>query len=223
MNACAQTEPAGWTFVGKMGRPFSAASFRSGRTEFVSDEVNQERDSEWLRKIAAGDRAAFAEFYDAHSTLMFSIACKILGDAGEAEDVLQETFLQIWEKAKNFDPQLGKASSWISVLVRNRAIDRLRSAQRRNRLGDAAENEFAVAQENSETVNDTLHGREKAKLIQAAMKELPGEQRRAVELAFFSGLTQDEISKKLDEPLGTVKARIRRGLLKLRDQLEDVL
>lgn len=189
----------------------------------VTEQENKERDIELLRRIAASDRAAFAEFYDRHATLMFSVASKILNDAGEAEDVLQETFVQIWEKAKNFDPQLGKASSWVCILVRNKAIDRIRASQRRSRLAEKAEVEFNLLAEADDTANEAVHGREHAKLIQSAIVGLPAEQRHAIELAYFSGLTQDEISKKLNEPLGTIKARIRRGLLKLRDQLEGVL
>jgi RNA polymerase sigma-70 factor (ECF subfamily) len=146
-----------------------------------------------------------------------------LNDQSEAEDVLQETFLQIWEKAGNFDPKLGKASSWAAILTRNKAIDRIRASQRRSRLAETAGVEFAVVAEVNDTANEAIHGHDKAKIIQSAIVELPMEQRRAIELAYFSGLTQQEISKKLAEPLGTIKARIRRGLLKLRDQLEGVL
>ncbi|HEX4341761.1 MAG TPA: sigma-70 family RNA polymerase sigma factor [Verrucomicrobiae bacterium] len=185
----------------------------------MNDTENMERDIDLLRRIAATDRGAFAEFYDRHSTLMFSVACKILNDQTEAQDVLQETFVQIWEKAKNFDPKLGKASSWVAVLVRNKAIDRLRASQRRSRLAEQAEAHSEIATDLSETVNETMHGQENAKLIRSAITELPAEQRNAIELAFFSGLTQNEISAKLNQPLGTIKARIRRGLLKLRDQL----
>ena len=192
-------------------------------TRFVNEQENKERDIELLRLIAESNRAAFAEFYDRHSTLMFSVAAKILKDSGEAEDVLQETFVQIWEKATNFDPQLGKASSWVCILVRNKAIDRIRASQRRSRLAEAAGAEFNLVAEADETANEAVHGREHAKLIQSAIIGLPAEQRHAIELAFFSGLTQDEISQKLNEPLGTIKARIRRGLLKLRDQLEGLL
>jgi RNA polymerase sigma-70 factor (ECF subfamily) len=189
----------------------------------VNDQELKERDIELLRQIAAGDRAAFAEFYDRHSTLMFSVASRILNNPGDAEDVLQEVFVQIWEKAKNFDPKLGKVSSWVAILVRNKAIDRIRASQRRTRLAEEAGMESAIANEISESANEAIHGHDKAKLIQSAIVELPAEQRRAIELAYFSGLTQDEISKKLNEPLGTIKARIRRGLLKMRDQLEGVL
>jgi RNA polymerase sigma-70 factor (ECF subfamily) len=192
-------------------------------TKPVNEQETQDHDVALLRRIASGDRSAFAEFYDRHATLMFSVASKILNDSGEAEDVLQEVFVQIWEKAGKFDPNLGKASSWAVTLVRNRAIDRIRASQRRTRLAEEAGAEQAIATDVSDTANETVHGHEKATLIQTAIVELPAEQRRAIELAYFSGLTQDEISKKLNEPLGTVKARIRRGLLKLRDQLEGVL
>jgi RNA polymerase sigma-70 factor (ECF subfamily) len=191
--------------------------------ERVNETPASDKDVELLRRIAARDRAAFAEFYDRHSTLMFSVAAKILNDSGEAEDVLQEVFVQIWEKAGRFDPNLGKASSWAAILVRNRAIDKIRASQRRTRLAEEAGLEQAVGAEVSDTANETVHGHEQAKLIQSAIVELPVEQRRAIELAYFSGLTQNEISEKLREPLGTIKARIRRGLLKLRDQLEGAL
>ena len=192
-------------------------------TERVNEQENQERDVDLLRQIAAGDRAAFAEFYDRHVTLMFSVASKILNDATDAEDVVQEAFVQIWEKAGKFDPKLGKAASWAAILARNKAIDRIRASQRRSRLAEEAGLEFSVAAEVNDTANDAIHGNEKAKLIQSAIIELPMEQRSAIELAYFSGLTQNEISEKLNQPLGTVKARIRRGLLKLRDQLEGML
>jgi|SRR5579862_2906772 len=189
----------------------------------VNDQEAQDRDIELLRQIAAGDRAAFADFYDRHSTLMFSVACRILNDPGEAQDVLQEVFVQIWEKAGRFDSRLGKASSWAVALVRNKSIDRTRASQRRTRLAESAQADQAVTTQLSPSVNETIHGSENAKLIQSAIDELPSEQRHAIELAYFSGLTHDEISTKLNEPLGTIKARIRRGLLKLRDQLEGVL
>ncbi|MEY4916896.1 MAG: hypothetical protein RL616_809 [Verrucomicrobiota bacterium] len=211
-----------------LGNVFRVIYARPGRSlpifiEGVNDPAASDQDSELLRRIAAQDRAAFAEFYDRHSPLMFSVASKILNDAGEAEDLLQETFVQLWEKAGVFDPKLGKASSWVATMTRNKAIDRIRASQRRRRLAEEAGAEFAIVSEVRDTANEALHSHDKAKLIQAAIVELPTEQRHAIELAYFSGLTQDEIAKKLSEPLGTIKARIRRGLLKLRDQLEGVL
>ena len=192
----------------------------------VSEPVPLEQtdqDVELLRRVANQDRAAFAEFYDRHSTLVFSVACKILNDQTDAEDVVQETFFQIWEKAVKFDPKLGKAASWAATMARNKAVDRIRSTQRRTRLAEAAGAEMVIANECDATVNAAVHGHDKAQLIQTAIVTLPVDQRQAIELAYFSGLTQNEISEKLKQPLGTIKARIRRGLLKLRDQLEGLL
>ncbi len=219
MSTCAQTNFVPW--IPLAGRVPAGAMVLLTRP--VNELENNERDVELLRQIAAGDRQAFAEFYDRHATLMYSVATRILNDPGEAEDVLQEVFVQIWEKARRFDPHLGKASSWAAILVRNRAIDRIRASQRRTRLAEEAGLEQAVVAEVADTANETIHGHEKAQMIQSAITGLPAEQRRAIELAYFSGLTQDEISRQLNEPLGTIKARIRRGLLKLRDQLEGLL
>jgi RNA polymerase sigma-70 factor (ECF subfamily) len=200
-----------------------ATASQSFLTKRVNEPETRIQDIALLRRIGAKDRDAFAEFYDKYSTLLFSIASKILNNAAEAEDVLQEAFMQIWEKAGNFDPKLGQPLGWAVTLVRNRAIDRIRASQRRTLLAKEAGVEFEIATKSTETANETVTSQEKAKLIHTAMVDLPAEQRRAIEMAFFSGLTQNEISEKLKEPLGTIKARIRRGLLKLRDQLEGLL
>jgi len=185
--------------------------------------ASPERDFELFRLIGARDRAAFAEFYDRHVTRLYSVARKILNDTTEAQDVVQDVFVQIWEKAGNFDPKLGQPSYWVITLVRNKAIDRIRASQRRAKLADDAGAEAALTTGTGESAHEGLHGQEKAGLIRSALVELPADQRHAIELAFFSGLTQHEISTQLSQPLGTIKARIRRGLLKLRDQLEGVL
>ncbi len=219
MNVCAQID-----FVQVLPIfEFNPTGSQSFLTKPVNEQETKARDVALLRRIGAKDRDAFAEFYDHNCTLLFSIESKILNDAAEAEDVLQETIVQIWEKAGKFDPRLGHPLGWAVTLVRNRAIDRIRASRRRNLLTEGAGVEFAVAADTSESANEAVSGHEKAKLIHSAMVELPAEQRRAIELAFFSGLTQNEISERLKEPLGTIKARIRRGLLKLRDQLEGLL
>ena len=191
--------------------------------DIQSQPADPDRDFELFRRIVARDRAAFAEFYDRHSPRLYSIAQRILNDATEAQDVLQDAFLQLWEKAANFDPQLGQPSYWAVALVRNKAIDLVRASQRRARLMESAGAEAELTVGVAGSANEHLHGQEKAGLIRSALVDLPAEQRHAIELAFFSGLTQDEISVRLSQPLGTIKARIRRGLLKLRDQLEGVL
>jgi RNA polymerase sigma-70 factor (ECF subfamily) len=211
-------------FYHALGILFAREAF-SQQTETVSEEnlQNRTRDVDLLRRIGDGDRSAFSEFYDLYSNLLFSIAVKVLNDQKEAEDVLQEVFVQIWDKAGTFDPGLGKPSSWAITLVRNKAIDRIRAAQRRSRLMEEATSHAAIAECDAPAANESVHGREKAALVRSAMAGLPAEQRHAIEMAFFSGLTQIEISDNLREPLGTIKARIRRGMLKLRDKLEGCL
>jgi RNA polymerase sigma-70 factor (ECF subfamily) len=132
---------------------------------------------------------------------------------------LQDVFLQIWDKAKNYDPNLGNPITWTLTLTRHKAIDRLRSAQRRYKLVEDAMPELSQNQSQS---SDAFNADQNL-IIRAAVKNLPLDQRQAIELAFFGGQTQDEISKNLQQPLGTIKARIRRGLMKLRESLEGRL
>ena len=139
MNLCVQANLGGF-FCGFGAEPATASlSFNPIVNDpNVNDQDSEARDIELLRQIAVGDRAAFAEFYDRHSILMFSVASRILNDPADAEDVMQEAFVQIWEKARAFDAKLGKASSWAAILVRNKAIDRIRASQRRSRLAQEA-------------------------------------------------------------------------------------
>jgi RNA polymerase sigma-70 factor, ECF subfamily len=204
---------------------FGAGDVAMSRIDTVTgaNTTNQDHEIELLRRISEGDRAAFAEFYDLYSSLLFSVAVKILRDQKEAEDVLQDVFIQIWDKAKAFDAKLGKPSSWAMTFVRNKAIDRIRASQRRAKLVESATAEILPTQLEGPSANDSVCGREKAEFIRTAVIALPTEQRQAIEMAFFSGLTQNEISERLREPLGTIKARIRRGMLKLREKLEGRL
>lgn len=180
-------------------------------------------DVELLRSISEGDRYAFSCFYDQYAKLLFSIAFRILNDQKEAEDVLQEVFVQIWDKAGSYNPALGKPASWAVTLTRNKAIDFIRAHQRRSKLMEHASTEMLAHSRVSPTANESLPGQEHAELISTAVAELPADQRKAIEMAFFCGFTQYEISESLKEPLGTIKARIRRGMLKLRDRLEGLV
>ena len=182
------------------------------------------RDTALIERIRNADRTAFMTFYDRFSPLLFSVAARVLGDRKEAEDVLQEVMLTIWNKSGEYDPQLGSLSSWAVALTRNKALDRLRARTRRLRLIE----EVAIMAEesgaaSSPSANDVIHGRERAEMLRAAMKDLPTEQRMAIELAFFTGMSQTDIATRLQQPLGTVKARIRRGMLRLREQLGGML
>ena len=178
-------------------------------------------DSELLRRMANSDREAFAQLYDRFSRPLYATALRILGNAAEAEDIVQDVFLALWEKADAFEPGRGSAFAWAVTLTRNRAIDRFRLRQRRSELlsKSTAEDAGIRPYGSGRHSADELVLKERAGAVRAAVDTLPAEQQAALELAFFSGLTQQEIADKLSEPLGTVKARIRRGLLRLRDIL----
>ena len=173
-----------------------------------------------LRRVAQGDRRAFDELYDQFSGVLFSTAYRVLNNQQAAEDVLQDVFVQIWEKAPLYDPSRGKPMTWAVTLTRNKAIDRLRSTQRRSRLQDDVQRESETFEQFDDRSSfDAVVSGERGKLVRDALQKLSQDQREAIELAFFSSLTQHEIAERLGEPLGTVKARIRRGMMKLRDVL----
>ena len=178
-------------------------------------------DDALIHRMAAGDQSACGELYDRFSRPLFSIAVRIVVDRTEAEDIVQDVFVALWEKAPTFDASRGTAFAWAVTLTRNRAIDRLRSRRRRASLLGAAppEDVPAPAESGPSDSADHLIFKESAGAVRAALASLPLEQIRPLELALFGGLTQQEIASRLAEPLGTVKARIRRGLLKLRDVL----
>jgi RNA polymerase sigma-70 factor (ECF subfamily) len=170
-----------------------------------------------LQQTGRGDRESLHELYRRYSRVLFATAFRVLNNASDAEDVLQEVFVQIWQKAGFYDAARGKPLTWAMTLTRNRAIDRLRRVQRRNRLHDDVEREATVWERT--VASDSSHAaatRDVQTVVRTAVMQLSPEQRRAIELAFFGGLTQSEVAERLDEPLGTVKARIRRGMLKLR-------
>jgi RNA polymerase sigma-70 factor (ECF subfamily) len=194
------------------------------RADAGSNVADQIQDAALIERIRGGDRTAFVGFYDRYSPLLFSVAARVLGDRKEAEDVLQEVMLVIWNRSGDYDPALGTLSSWGVALTRNKALDRLRARTRRLRLIEEA----AILAEDPDgtsqpSANEILHGRERAEMLREAMKSLPSEQRLAIELAFFTGLSQSDIATRLQQPLGTIKARIRRGMLRLREQLGGVL
>lgn len=190
----------------------------------MTEDTIETPDVELIRKTGRGDTAAFAQFYDRHSTLLFSIAIHVLGNRQEAEDALQDAAAIIWERAPSYEPSLGKPSSWAVVITRNKAIDRLRAQQRRSegiaRIKTAAD---AGAAEPALASSHLAMDKESAAALRVALKELPDGQRHAIELAFFTGLSQSEVAAHLGEPLGTIKARIRRGMNTLRDVLEESL
>ncbi|HZH90696.1 MAG TPA: sigma-70 family RNA polymerase sigma factor [Pyrinomonadaceae bacterium] len=175
-------------------------------------------DTELLHAVARGDESALAAIYDRYNSILLGLLLRILHSRVEAEDVLQEVFLQIWQRAANFDEARGRAFTWMVTLARSRAIDRLRALQSRQRADDTALRDAPEAV--GDAGDDVYHG-EQREIVRAALAEIPEEQRRALLLAYFEGLTQSEIAERLGQPLGTVKTRMRSGMSKLRDVLSE--
>ncbi|GAB1488358.1 sigma-70 family RNA polymerase sigma factor [Opitutaceae bacterium] len=198
----------------------------SSRPSEPADHSRQDEDARLLRLVADGDRDAFARLYDRFSRPLFSIALRVLNDAREAEDIVHDVFVALWEKSASFESNRGSAFAWCVTMTRNRAIDRVRARKRRGELlSESVPSDLGYEVNDAGTGDsaDDLWGKEKAAAVRAALAHLPTEQRAALQLAYFSGLTQQEIAAHLREPLGTVKARIRRGLLKLREFLPSRL
>ena len=187
------------------------------------DPAQARQDLDLLQRTAKGDRAAFAGLYDRFSRPLFSTALRILGDSREAEDVVHDVFLTLWQRSMEFSEDRGSPFSWAVTMTRNRAIDRVRQRRRRAEiLADAPPADLGYGEAGANTPADSaeaLQARERASAVRQALATLPNDQQQAVEMAFFSGLTQQEIAANPHQPIGTVKARIRRGLLKLRDVL----
>ena len=184
-------------------------------------DERQRADAQLVQRMAAGDQNAFAELYDRFSRPLYSTALRVVSDAAEAQDIVHDVFLTLWQKAAAFETERGTAFAWAVTLVRNRAIDRVRTRRRRAELlADSAPSDLGY-HEGSEgpSADDSATLGDQAVAVRAAVAALPVEQKHVLELAFFGGLTQQEIAARLAEPLGTVKARIRRALLKLRDSL----
>lgn len=204
--------------------PRRAESARCRMTSAASDPADpsaQAREqAALLARMARGDKAALARLYDSLGKPLYSLAFRVTNDAAESQDVVQEVFLQLWQKAAAYDAARGSVFSWAATLTRNRAIDRVRMRKRRaDLLAESAADLQPAAPAGHGDSAASLWVREKADAVRAALTALAPEQQKAIELAFFSSLTQQEIAAKLNEPLGTIKARIRRGLLKLRETL----
>jgi len=173
-------------------------------------------DVELLRSVASGDEAALSLLYDRYRLILFGLVLRILHSRAEAEDCLQEVFIQVWRQASDFDEARGRPFTWLVTLARSRALDRLRAAGSRDRTAQEAAR--AVVEETSDAVTDAIRS-ERAAVVRRALDTLPEEQRRVLELAYFEGLTQTEIAARLGQPLGTIKTRTRSGMTKLRETL----
>jgi RNA polymerase sigma-70 factor (ECF subfamily) len=173
-------------------------------------------EADLLARVAAGDETALAALYDRMASLAYGLALRIVGNADAAEDVVQDALLRIWHRADRYEPARGAARPWILRVVRNVAIDRLRTADARSRAETRSQTDPALGAV-PETPDESASRSERARALRSALAGLPPEQRRMIEIAYFEGLSHSEIAERERTPLGTVKTRIREGVLKLRE------
>jgi RNA polymerase sigma-70 factor (ECF subfamily) len=191
-----------------------------GRSPF-RESVDPAADLDAIKRLAAGDADALALLYDRHSRLVYSLAFRVLGDTREAEEVVQDVFAQAWRQASRYDTSRGAVVAWLLMMTRSRAIDRVRSRRGLPPLAPDGWKGLAEMEDPSTGPEmATLTGEQIARL-RAALDQLPLAQRTTIELAFYEGLTHVEIAERLEQPLGTVKTRIRLGLLKLRSAVVE--
>jgi|UniRef100_UPI0037848820 RNA polymerase sigma-70 factor (ECF subfamily) len=178
-------------------------------------------DEELLQRAGRRDMRAFEQLYDRLAPRLHGLLRQMLHDEREAEDVLQDSFVHLWDRAPAFAPARSKAFTWLVMIVRHKAIDRMRMLGRRNRLVESAALEHsAMGGDSPDSADAELETTERAAAVREAMRELPKDQRQLIEFAFLKGLTHHVIAESLNLPLGTVKTHIRRGLLRLRDLLK---
>ena len=182
-------------------------------------------DEELMQRLVYRDLWAFRALYDRYGNLVYSAALRVVRDAQVAEDMVQEIFLRIWRKPDSYVAQRGRFVTWLASVTRNRAVDEIRSRGRRFRHETASpeeqERELPAPDTNDPALMAELA--DQRRLIVAALAQIPAEQRQIIELAYFGGLTQQEIAERLSQPLGTVKTRIRLGMQKLRVALTPEL
>ena len=170
-----------------------------------------------IANIAQRNRDAFSRFYDFYAPLIYSLALRMLKGQSDAEDLLQEVFLQVWRQATVYDVQRGSPEAWLINIARSRAIDKLRSMRRREKSFVLTDDPAAA--ESPDNVETSAGESETRLIMNSALANLPEAQRRVLELAYFDGLSQTEIAARLAEPLGTVKTRMRAGIQRLRGML----
>jgi RNA polymerase sigma-70 factor, ECF subfamily len=187
------------------------------------DRAERLADEELMPLVGEKDPEAFEVFYDRHGGVAYSLAYRIVGERGAAEDVTQEAFISIWRSGARFDATRGSVRSWLLSVVRNRAIDFLRS--KAGRAPKLAFDDDAILEQRAaeELTDDEAMRRETASEVRGVLGQLPGEQSKVIQLAYFGGFSQSEIAQMLGIPLGTVKGRMRLGLEKIRGELAEGL
>jgi RNA polymerase sigma-70 factor (ECF subfamily) len=176
----------------------------------------QPRDLECVRRLEAGDASALEELYDRYTPLLYPVALRILKSAAEAEDVVQQAWVQAWQGAAGYDPRRGTVAAWLLTLTRSRALDRYRSLSSRRR---AETREDVIPPSAVPDPTATAAQVELSERVRKALASLQPQQRQVLEIAYFQGLSQSEIAEQLGAPLGTVKSWTRQGLMRLRELL----
>lgn len=177
-------------------------------------------DRELMARAAAADERAMTELYDRYGTLVYTVAFRIVGQRADAEEVVVDAFTQAWREAARFEAERGSVAAWLTMIARSRALDLVRARGRRERLAaDAAAGTDGGSGEQDAPAADRAEDDERRWVVKLALEGLSAPQRQAIELAFFEGLSQSEIAERLNEPLGTVKTRVRLGMQKLRESL----
>jgi RNA polymerase sigma-70 factor (ECF subfamily) len=185
-------------------------------TLYMDQKSNREIDQDLIEQVKKGDKTAFKEIYSRFSQVTYNLALRILKDKEDAEEVVQEIFLQIWNKAYSYDPDRGAVSIWVVNIARSRSIDKLRTVGYRNKNVEIDEEKVNSNVDLSRTIEDRDESKQ---VIKKALDSLPDKQRIAIELVYFGGLTHIEAAEELEEPVGTIKTRIRLGVMKLKDKI----
>jgi RNA polymerase sigma factor (sigma-70 family) len=194
-------------------------AFRAApRGERLMREAAETSDESLLARVAGGNEAALGELYDRFGRVAYGLALRVLRDDRLAEDAVQEAFLAVWRQAASYRPERAKAQTWVLTLVHRRAVDLVRREERRR--ADALDPEFEPA---GSSAAEDAESRDRRTAVQRALAQLPEEQRRPIELAYYGGLTQSELAERLGEPLGTIKSRMFTGLKRLRELIGDEL
>ena len=192
-------------------------------TEATTLSVAGTRDADLVIRVAGGDERALGLLYDRFGVVLHAVAYRIVGQKADAEEVVMEAFAQAWREAGRFDATRGSAAAWLTMMARSRALDLVRSQSRRARITDTAARDEPTSGPAMGSgfgpPGSALEDTERRRAVTAALADLPPPQREAIELAYYEGLSQSEIAERLQQPLGTIKTRMRLGMQKLRETL----
>lgn len=190
----------------------------------MSDASTPTRDAELVLRVAQGDEQALGRLYDRFGAVLYAVAYRVLNEKADAEEVVMEAFAQAWREAPRFDTARGSVAAWLTMMTRSRALDLVRSRARRTRITETAANSTPAAplamSAGFQAPGSAIEEAERRRAVGTALAALAPPQRTAIELAYYEGLSQSEIADRLQEPLGTIKTRMRLGMQKLREALK---